>query len=416
MRYRAPGLELTEHEFEVPLDHARPGGEQITVFAREVASPGNSADKPFLVFFQGGPGSEAPRPESPSGWSKRALEDFRLLLLDQRGTGRSTPVTWRSLAGRTPAEQADYLGHFRADSIVRDAEHLRRAMGVERWSILGQSFGGFCVASYLSLAPEGLREALITGGLPPLAGGADAVYRATYPRVRERVEAFYARYPEDRDRVRSLVERLEADDVRLPGGDRLTARRLRTLGGALGHTGSFERLHYLLELPVDDPFLVRVEAETTFAPNPIYALLHEAAYAQGEGPTRWSAARVMGEFPQFVEDPTMLTGEMIYPWMFEEHAALSPLREAAELLAERRDWAPLYDPARLAANEVPAAAVAYTEDIYVDYDHSRATAGAIRSLQLWSTSEYEHNGLRADGERVLGRLLDLARGTAETGP
>ena len=43
----------------------------------------------------------------------------------------------------TPKEQADYLTHFRADSIVRDAEAIRLNLGVEKWSILGQSFGGF---------------------------------------------------------------------------------------------------------------------------------------------------------------------------------------------------------------------------------------------------------------------------------
>ncbi len=56
-----PGLVLTEHEVAVPLDHSRPDGETITVFAREVADV-DGRDRPFLVFLQGGPGSEAPRP------------------------------------------------------------------------------------------------------------------------------------------------------------------------------------------------------------------------------------------------------------------------------------------------------------------------------------------------------------------
>lgn len=61
----------------------------------------------------------------------------------------------------------------RADSIVRDAELIRRAVvppgspSAGRWSLLGQSFGGFCCATYLSLAPEGLVEVLMTGGIPP---------------------------------------------------------------------------------------------------------------------------------------------------------------------------------------------------------------------------------------------------------
>ena len=53
---RAPGIVLTEHELTVPLDHDRPDGEQITVFAREVAAL-DGADRPYLVYLQGGSGS-----------------------------------------------------------------------------------------------------------------------------------------------------------------------------------------------------------------------------------------------------------------------------------------------------------------------------------------------------------------------
>jgi len=58
-----PGLVLTEHEFTAPLRYSEPDGEQITLFAREVASP-EGRERPFLVFLQGGPGMEAPRPTS----------------------------------------------------------------------------------------------------------------------------------------------------------------------------------------------------------------------------------------------------------------------------------------------------------------------------------------------------------------
>ncbi|MFL7867173.1 MAG: alpha/beta fold hydrolase, partial [Anaerolineales bacterium] len=118
---RIPGLVLKDHYFSVPLDHARPEGETISVFAREVVAPAKeSHDLPWLVFLQGGPGSAAPRPQERSGWLKRALQDYRVLLLDQRGTGLSTPVLPQTLARfPSPAAQADYLAHFRADSIVR---------------------------------------------------------------------------------------------------------------------------------------------------------------------------------------------------------------------------------------------------------------------------------------------------------
>jgi pimeloyl-ACP methyl ester carboxylesterase len=404
------GLRLAEHEFSVPLDHARPDDERITVFARAVSDP-DGEDRPWLVYLQGGPGYEAPRPTrhpSGPGWLDRALQEFRVLMLDQRGTGRSTPVG--ALPGRTPAEQAEYLTHFRADAIARDAEWIRRELGSGPWSVLGQSFGGLCVTSYLSLAPEGLREAFITGGLPPVgAGRVDEVYRATFARTLGRNRRYYERYPADRDRVRALHRRLEAQDVRLPSGDRLTPRRLRQLGEQLGMSDGAEALHYQLELPPDSPaFLHDVDAALAFARNPLYAVVHEACWADG-GATRWSAQRT---FPAEYEDtPELFTGEHVFPWMFEEYGALAPLREAAAILAEH-EWPALYDADALRANEVPAAAAVYAEDMYVERALSEETAAQIRGLRTWITNEYEHNGLRVDGDRILGRLIDLARGRA----
>ncbi len=403
-----PGLVALEHSFEIPLDHKDAGSERITVFARELAHP-EGRDRPFLVFFQGGPGFEAARatrnPDSPA-WLSRALEEFRVLMLDQRGTGRSSPIG--ALPGRTPEQQAEYLAKFRADSIVRDAEWIRGELGVERWSVLGQSFGGFCVTSYLSMAPGGLREAFITGGLPPIGPRVDEVYARTYARVLERNLRYYERYPADRERVLRLHELIEQDRLALPSGDRLTWRRFRQLGQALGMSDGAERLHYVLELPPGSPaFRHDVEAAVSFSRNPIYAVLHEASWADG-GFTRWSAERTL---PADYEAPHLFTGEHVYSWMFEDYGALAPLREAAELLA-RREWPRLYDADALARNEVPVAAAVYAEDMYVERAFSEETASRIRGAKTWITNEYQHNGLRVDGGRILGRLIDLARGRA----
>ncbi len=404
--HEIPNLVVTEREHSVPLDHADPSGPRITVFSRELADPGGR-ERPLLVYFEGGPGFEAPRPvrtaESPP-WLERALADFRVLMLDQRGTGRSTPVG-TSLPGGAE-EQAAYLRCFRADSIVADAEAIRAELGVERWSVLGQSFGGFCAMRYLSAAPGSLREVLFTGGVPPIGASADEVYRATFARQRDRNARYYERYPEDRDRVLALLDRAAREPIALPAGDPLTPARLRQLGHGLGMSDGFERLHYLLELPHDSPaFLHDAEELTSFARNPIYAVLHEACWADG-GATAWSAERVLGELHDWPQE--YLTGEHIFPWMFDA-PSLAPLREAAELLAAH-DWPRLYDPAALARNEVAAAAAVYAEDPYVERVFSERTAAAVPGLRVWLTSEYDHDGLRRDGERVLGRLLDLARG------
>jgi pimeloyl-ACP methyl ester carboxylesterase len=406
--YRVAGAILTERTHTVPLVHEDPSRGSIGVFTREVAAP-DGLDRPYLVFLQGGPGFEAARPTSPpSGWMARALADFRVLLLDQRGTGRSTPVG-PDIPGTGPAEQAEYLTHFRADAIVRDLEAIRREMGVDRWSLLGQSFGGFTSLTYLSLAPEGLREVLITGGLAPITHRpVDEVYAATWVRVREANERYFARYPQDRDRLRAILRRLDDEDVRLSSGDRLTARRFRQVGMWLGASDGFERLHHLLELPFDSPaFLADAREALPWERNPIYATLHESSYADG-GATRWSAQRTA---PQDALTGDLLGAEHVFPWMWDDYAGLRGHREAAQILAGH-PWPRLYDADRLARNEVPVAATVYVDDVYVERAFAEETARGVRGLRPWITNEYAHNGLRADGGRILGRLLDMARGRA----
>ncbi len=260
----------------------------------------------------------------------------------------------------------------------------------------------------------------MTGGLPGLSATADDVYARTYPRVRDRVRDFYTRYPHDAARLRGIARLLATTDVRLPDGDRLTSHRLRTLGLVLGMGDGFERIHWLLDEALDedgkptDTFLHQVLTLTGFIDNPLFAVMQETLYGQGAGPTNWAASRAMAAFPEFAEDadPLLLTGEMIYPWMFREISGLRPFADAADLLAERSDWPPLYDRRRLAANRVPLAALVYHDDMYVDAGLSLCTAREVGATRVWVTNEWEHDGVTVAGDRVLSRLMDLAAGRA----
>lgn len=425
--YRHGGLVCTDHTIDVPLDHGDPGSRAISLFAREVVAEGREHENlPRLLWLQGGPGGRAERPNGAGAWFRRALAGHRVVLMDQRGTGRSAPADRLTLArfGTDHRAAADHLGLFRADSIVRDAELLRRHFQGERpWSVLGQSFGGFATLTYLSLAPEGLAQAYITGGLPTLTGHADDVYRAAYARTLAHNARYFDRYPADQRIADAVAAHLEAHDVRMPTGERLTVRRFQTLGITFGTSAKFDSLHYLLETAfadgvrgpeLTDTFLRGVDAAVSFAERPLYAALHEPIYAQGPRPTDWSAHRVRQEFPAFdagAGGPVRFTGEMVYPWQFEEDPSLVPLRGAAEALAARTDWPALYDLDRLAANEVPVAAAVYHDDMYVDREHALATAGAVRGLRTWVTRDHAHDGVRADAA-VFDRLLAMASGKA----
>ncbi len=419
---RIPGFVLTDHVVEVPLDHGAPDdGRTIEVFAREVAAAGRDHDElPWLLFLQGGPGGKSPRPGSGpgDGWLKQATRTHRVLLLDQRGTGRSTPLTRQAVVGWSDPEIAAYLRLMRADSIVHDCEMLRdRVAGGRPWETLGQSYGGWVTMTYLSVAPEGLDACYVTGGLPGLTATADDVYARTYPRVAGKNAEFYARYPDDAALVRRIANHLEAHVVELPDGDRLTTRRLRRLGGEFGMSYGFERVHWLLEeawhgRELSDVFLHGVLELTAHIDGPLFPL-QEYLYGQpGSAASAWAAERAMAQHPEFAEhhDPLLFTGEMFYSWMFDEIRALKPFRGAAELLAAYDDWGPLYDLDRLAANEVPVLAAVYHDDMYVDAGLQLDTARRVGNVRTWVTNEFEHDGLRADGARVLGRLMDMRAG------
>ncbi len=423
---KLPGLLMKKHFFEVPLNYDQPNGTKIEVFARELVAPDNSnkADLPWMLYLQGGPGLQSPRPEGLAGmWMPRALKDYRVLLLDQRGTGLSTPQTHQTIAAiGNPKAQADYLRNFRADNIVKDCEIIRKQLAAGRpWTVLGQSFGGFCLTTYLSYAPEGLSGAILTGGLQPLCTDPDPVYRATYPLVLNKNRLFYERYPEDIQNVKNLLAHLNEHQCIFASGERISARRFLQLGLNFGVLSGFEKTHYLLEeamvqingkQQISYKFAHDLNGQLGFNINPLYAILHESIYCQNKS-SRWSADRLLAEFPQFGAErsPVMFTGEMVYRWMFDEYACLRPLKEAAEILANYEDWPELYDKSALKKNTVPTVAAVYCDDMYVDRTLSEKCASNINGIKLWITNEYEHDGIRADGDRVLDRLLGMLHGT-----
>jgi pimeloyl-ACP methyl ester carboxylesterase len=278
---------------------------------------------------------------------------------------------------------------------------------VERWSLLGQSFGGFTALHYLTAFPEHLDAAYFTGGLPPVGRPVDDVYGATYAALRRLDHAWRRRFPEDEARLARVLDACDAGEVLLPGGEPVSRRLFRTIGHHLGMDGGADALHHLLELDPAAPAFRHDLAEMLpfGARNPIYAVLHESSYADG-GATRWSAERVQPE--DYRGDSRLLTGEHLFPWHFEDTPGLRPYREVAARLAEE-DWPRLYDAERLAATHVPCAAVIYGDDPYVDRAFSEETADLLPGMRRWLTDEFLHGGLRTDGERVLDRLFALVR-------
>ncbi|KAJ3504026.1 hypothetical protein NLJ89_g8156 [Agrocybe chaxingu] len=423
------GLKVIERFFTVPLDYSKPEGEKIRVFARSVIPKAKAktaeeeAKLPYVVYLQGGPGFEIGLMGN-SGYTKELHEKgYQTLWVDQRGTGLSTSLTPDTLPNhvKTDKEIAQYLKHFRADNIVRDCEFIRNELlghkespEDRKWSLMGQSFGGFCIITYLSFSSAGLKEVFIT------------------ERVIKRNEVYYKKYPQDVKRVcirasssapklltqshfkvRNILAFLESHTVTLPNGGRLSPTRFQQLGLEFGMHGGIDRIHQIVFRAASDLDLIKKIS---------YKTLQTIQQLQGldgnplKAPN-WSASRTVQKHNCFswshikVQDDSTavyFVGEMIFPETFDDYANLRPWKGAAEILAEDDSWGPLYDLDQLARNDVKVSAVTYFNDMYVDFDFAQQTASVIKNTEQYITNQLVHDGIREDPADIMKTLFRLS--------
>jgi proline iminopeptidase len=110
---------------------------------------GNAAGKPVVV-LHGGPGSGC------SPWWRTLFDPavYRVVAFDQRGCGRSTPHA---------SEPEIDLASNNTWSLVADIELLRRHVGVDRWLVLGASWGSTLALAYAERYPEHVTELILVG-------------------------------------------------------------------------------------------------------------------------------------------------------------------------------------------------------------------------------------------------------------
>ncbi|TPX66877.1 prolyl aminopeptidase [Spizellomyces sp. 'palustris'] len=105
---------------------------------------GNAAGKP-VVFLHGGPGG------GTSGDDRRFFDPsvYRIVLLDQRGSGKSTPIAC--------LEENDTW------SLVSDVEKLRKHLNIEKWLVFGGSWGSTLALSYAQKYPQNVKGLILRG-------------------------------------------------------------------------------------------------------------------------------------------------------------------------------------------------------------------------------------------------------------
>lgn len=139
---------------------------------------GNPAGKPALV-VHGGPGSGC----HPHHRRYFDPARYRTVLFDQRGCGRSTPHA---------ADPATDLAHNTTDHLIADMERLRVHLGIDRWLLMGGSWGSTLILAYAQRHPDRVSEIVINGVTTTRRTEIDWLYRGAGRFFPEQWEVFRA--------------------------------------------------------------------------------------------------------------------------------------------------------------------------------------------------------------------------------
>ncbi len=117
---------------------------------------------PAVLFLHGGPGMGAYHFET---WQAQRLQErLRLITLDQRGVLRSA-----ALADGEPLALMD---------LVADCEELRETLGIQRWSLIGHSFGGYLAVLYALTRPRSVDRLVFDSASLDVGSSARSLFAA----------------------------------------------------------------------------------------------------------------------------------------------------------------------------------------------------------------------------------------------
>ena len=173
-----------------PLDPAQPAATQISVHYAVLPALARNKRPDPVFFFAGGPGQSAIEiAPQVAALLARFANRRDIVLIDQRGTGRSAPLNCESDDPALPLVELFAPEHQRArlsaclaqlkalpygdlrffttTLAMQDADAVRAALGAERINILGGSYGTRAVLEYQRQFPDRVRRAVIDGVAPP---------------------------------------------------------------------------------------------------------------------------------------------------------------------------------------------------------------------------------------------------------
>lgn len=117
--------------------------------------------KNTLLYLHGGPGQSC---NTFQYQAKQLSSYMNLILIDQRGVLRSEKIEENEMCG--------------VDTLINDCEDLRKSLRIEKWSILGHSFGGYLALLYASKNPQNVEKVVLESSGTSLLNAIKNIYRS----------------------------------------------------------------------------------------------------------------------------------------------------------------------------------------------------------------------------------------------
>lgn len=165
-----------------PLDHGLPDGKTVELFVAKIPTTAVEPAKHALTLINGGPGgSSIDLLLSFAPILRQISSQMDIIVVDQRGTGRSTGLNCKNMSADIGPTTVDLQQEtknclnsltfspvdFTTSVAVTDLENLRVALGYEAWDIYGTSYGTRVALHYLKRYKNSVRSLTLDGVLPP---------------------------------------------------------------------------------------------------------------------------------------------------------------------------------------------------------------------------------------------------------
>lgn len=257
-------------QFQVPENHAEPNGRKISLNLAWLPPTDESAiDEDPVFFLAGGPGQAATESWPLVDGAFRDVRKHRgIVLIDQRGTGKSTPLTCRDAAGENDSGQSEQAmldnsvaavercakslkvdaRYFTTTDAIADLDAVRAAIGAAKIDVVGVSYGTRVAQQYAGRYPQHTRAVVLDGVAPnelvlgsEHARNLDSALSAQF-KLCQQTPACRARFGGDpREQLRQLMARLQSAPVEVDYRDPNTGEQKRERVTA-GHVAMLTRM------------------------------------------------------------------------------------------------------------------------------------------------------------------------------